>query len=240
MTVVGCDLARLSNRASQTDTVRLIALSFILASRHEIVAKKLTVVRPAAASYRPLAGDGTSLRDRSRGVARSGPTTVRLATVRAQATSIQRGADRADPGRASGSPPVAPGNLRDGEAGRVFHNERGGPFNEASGRGPGHGSRRSPRSRSSRRWRADRMTCGTRRRRSGSTTASPSTEVARRLGHDVAVLLKIYVNCIDGQEDAINDRITAVLTAGQDHETLPATPAVHHAASQPRGPEPGR
>ncbi len=70
------------------------------------------------------------------------------------------------------------------------------------------------------------------------------TEVARRLGHDVAVLLKIYVNCIDGQEDTINDQITAALTAGQDHETLPAAPAVDSAA-QPnprtrRGPEPRR
>jgi hypothetical protein len=26
----------------------------------------------------------------------------------------------------------------------------------------------------------------------------PATEVARRAGHDVAVLLKIYAHCIDG------------------------------------------
>jgi integrase len=37
----------------------------------------------------------------------------------------------------------------------------------------------------------------------------PATEVARRLGHDVAVLLTIYANCIDGQEGEINDRIAA-------------------------------
>jgi hypothetical protein len=55
----------------------------------------------------------------------------------------------------------------------------------------------------------------------------PATEVARRLGHDVAVLLKIYANCIDGQEDTINDQITAALAVGHNHETLPT---VHHAA----------
>jgi hypothetical protein len=58
----------------------------------------------------------------------------------------------------------------------------------------------------------------------------PATEVARRLGHDVAVLLKIYANCIDGQEGEINDRITAALTAHHDHETLPPAPAVDTAA----------
>src|SRR5215470_12429045 len=58
----------------------------------------------------------------------------------------------------------------------------------------------------------------------------PATEVARRLGHDVAVLLKFYANCIDGQEDAINDRITAALAADQDHETLSPVPAVDPAA----------
>jgi integrase len=72
----------------------------------------------------------------------------------------------------------------------------------------------------------------------------PATEVARRLGHDVAVLLKIYVNCIDGQEGEINDRITAALAANHDHKTLPAAPAVDPTA-QPnprtrRGPEPAR
>jgi hypothetical protein len=54
----------------------------------------------------------------------------------------------------------------------------------------------------------------------------PATEVARRLGHDVAVLLKIYANCIDGQEGQINGRITAALTASHDRETLPSAPDV--------------
>ena len=39
----------------------------------------------------------------------------------------------------------------------------------------------------------------------------PATEVARRAGHGVAVLLKIYAHCIDGQADAANKRITDAL-----------------------------
>jgi integrase len=35
----------------------------------------------------------------------------------------------------------------------------------------------------------------------------PPTEVARRLGHSVAILLKVYVNCIDGGDTGLNDRI---------------------------------
>jgi hypothetical protein len=39
----------------------------------------------------------------------------------------------------------------------------------------------------------------------------PATEVARRARHGVAVLLKIYAHCIDGQADAANQRITDAL-----------------------------
>jgi hypothetical protein len=39
----------------------------------------------------------------------------------------------------------------------------------------------------------------------------PATEVARRAGHGVAVLLKIYAHSIDGQADAANQRITDAL-----------------------------
>jgi integrase len=131
-----------------------------------------------------------------------------------------------------------------GEAGRVFHNERGGPFNEASA--PWAGARvwaltkeqvQSP------------LACRPYDLRHAAASlwlnnGVPATEVARRLGHDVAVLLKIYANCIDGQEDTINDQITAALPAGQDHETLPAATAVQHAAQLTsrtrRGPEPRR
>lgn len=36
----------------------------------------------------------------------------------------------------------------------------------------------------------------------------PATEVARRAGHSVDVLLRVYANCVDGQDHAVNDRIT--------------------------------
>jgi integrase len=39
----------------------------------------------------------------------------------------------------------------------------------------------------------------------------PATEIARRAGHGVAVLLKIYAHCIDGQANAANQRITDAL-----------------------------
>jgi integrase len=39
----------------------------------------------------------------------------------------------------------------------------------------------------------------------------PPTEVARRLGHSVAVLLKVYANCIDGGDDIANGRIEDAL-----------------------------
>lgn len=39
----------------------------------------------------------------------------------------------------------------------------------------------------------------------------PPTEIARRLGHSVAVLLKVYANCLDGGEDGINDKIGGAL-----------------------------
>jgi len=39
----------------------------------------------------------------------------------------------------------------------------------------------------------------------------PATEVARRAGHGVAVLLKIYAHCIDGQAAAANQRIAEAL-----------------------------
>ena len=39
----------------------------------------------------------------------------------------------------------------------------------------------------------------------------PATEAARRLGHSVAMLLKRYANCIDGQQAAANERIAKAL-----------------------------
>jgi hypothetical protein len=40
----------------------------------------------------------------------------------------------------------------------------------------------------------------------------PATGVARRAGHGVAVLLKIYAHCIGGQANAANQRITDALS----------------------------
>ncbi len=42
----------------------------------------------------------------------------------------------------------------------------------------------------------------------------PATKVARRAGHSVAVLLKIYAHCIDGQ--AANKRIADALGGTDD------------------------
>ncbi len=44
----------------------------------------------------------------------------------------------------------------------------------------------------------------------------PATEVARRAGHGVAVLLKVYAHCIDGQADSANKRITDALDGTED------------------------
>ena len=48
----------------------------------------------------------------------------------------------------------------------------------------------------------------------------PATEVARRAGHGVSVLLKIYAHCIDGQATAANERIAEALGI-QDAEEDP-------------------
>jgi len=44
----------------------------------------------------------------------------------------------------------------------------------------------------------------------------PATEVARRAGHSVAVLLKVYAHCIDGQADSVNKRIADALGGAED------------------------
>jgi hypothetical protein len=44
----------------------------------------------------------------------------------------------------------------------------------------------------------------------------PATEVARRAGHGVAVLLKIYAHCIDGQATAASQRIAEALSTPEE------------------------
>ncbi|WP_242676314.1 hypothetical protein [Streptosporangium minutum] len=41
----------------------------------------------------------------------------------------------------------------------------------------------------------------------------PAPEVARRDGHGVDVLLRVYAKCIDGQEETVNRRIDDALAA---------------------------
>jgi hypothetical protein len=41
----------------------------------------------------------------------------------------------------------------------------------------------------------------------------PATEMARRAGHSVDVLLKIYASCVDGDERTANQRIDDALAA---------------------------
>jgi integrase len=42
----------------------------------------------------------------------------------------------------------------------------------------------------------------------------PAPEVARRAGHGVAVMLRVYAGCIDGHEQLWNDRIDEALADG--------------------------
>jgi hypothetical protein len=44
----------------------------------------------------------------------------------------------------------------------------------------------------------------------------PATEVARRAAHSVAVLLKVYAHCIDGQADTVNKRTADALGTPDD------------------------
>lgn len=50
----------------------------------------------------------------------------------------------------------------------------------------------------------------------------PATEVARRAGHSVEVLLRVYAKCIDGQHDALNQRIEDALADGSAGEPEPS------------------
>lgn len=44
----------------------------------------------------------------------------------------------------------------------------------------------------------------------------PAPEVARRAGHGVGVLLKVYAGCIDGEENTVNTRIEEALKASRE------------------------
>jgi hypothetical protein len=48
----------------------------------------------------------------------------------------------------------------------------------------------------------------------------PATEVARRLGHSVAVLLPVYANCINGGDAGMNDRIGVASSPSRSADVL--------------------
>jgi integrase len=112
-----------------------------------------------------------------------------------------------------------------GSDGRVFRNERGGSFNEARARLAWSKAR------------SEVLTQGqvasplARRPYDLRHAAAslwlnggvPATEVASRLGHDVAVLLRVYANCIDGQEAEVNDRIAAALGSDSGYARVTST-----------------
>jgi hypothetical protein len=52
----------------------------------------------------------------------------------------------------------------------------------------------------------------------------PAPDVANRAGHGVDVLLRVYASCIDGTEDAANQRIEAGLGHRIDIAPMPAEP----------------
>ena len=116
-------------------------------------------------------------------------------------------------------------HMKDGDD-RLFRGARGGPLSE-SVYGPVWQSAREK-----------ALTAGQRRsslvarpydlRHSGVTLSLnagvPAPEVARRAGHGVEVLLRVYAGCIDGQDQLWNDRISEALRAG-DHPKPPGPPA---------------
>ena len=55
--------------------------------------------------------------------------------------------------------------------------------------------------------------------RDGLVGTGRSTEVARRTGRGVAVLLEIYAHCIDGQANAANKSITDALGTPRQSRT---------------------
>jgi hypothetical protein len=59
--------------------------------------------------------------------------------------------------------------------------------------------------------------------------------IRRGSGHGVAVLLKIYVHCIDGQADAANKRITDALASRTPDPSL--NPATRETTTSSRHPE---
>ncbi|MGI8448057.1 MAG: hypothetical protein ACR2MP_12940 [Streptosporangiaceae bacterium] len=53
----------------------------------------------------------------------------------------------------------------------------------------------------------------------------PAAGVARRAGHGVVILLKVYSNCIDGQDGPASQRINGALGGNDDSSPAPGPAA---------------
>ncbi len=75
------------------------------------------------------------------------------------------------------------------------------------------------------RWPSASTTSGTLASRPGSTAGVPPAQVAEWAGHSVAVLLKVYAKCIDGQDQIAKRRIEdALRDPGEPEETRHTSP----------------
>ena len=166
------------------------------------------------ASCRPPGGAGSTWPPPHPAPGPAGPTTAPAARNAASSTAPP-GRPAASPSRPSWSPCSAPTSTRYGTSpdGRLFRTARGGPLNDT-----GWGEV----------WQRARPLALTPAQQASPlarrpydlrhaavslwlNAGVPATEVARRAGHGVAVLLKVYANCIDGQAAAANQRISDAL-----------------------------
>jgi integrase len=103
-----------------------------------------------------------------------------------------------------------------GPAGRVFRTARGGPLNDT---GYGEVWERARPLALTPAQQASPLACRPYDLRHAAVSlwlnaGVPATEAARRAGHGVAVLLRVYANCIDGQAGPANQRIGDALDEG--------------------------
>jgi hypothetical protein len=54
------------------------------------------------------------------------------------------------------------------------------------------------------------------------------TEIAKRAGHSVEVLLRVYAKCVSGQEEIANHRIEEILGGSVRTDTMDGMAALHH------------
>ena len=102
-----------------------------------------------------------------------------------------------------------------GEAERMFHTEAGGPVQETGYYRAWRNARKATLTVAQQATPLARRPYDLRHAAASLwlNAGVPATEVARRLGHSVAVLLKVYANCIEGDERLSNERIGRALGA---------------------------